>query len=135
MVKKVYLLWNAYVTKELLVIASLSKSENDEYVFKYEKDAIKAKNLGCFLPFSYADNEIKFNSLPDFFAQRMLTSKFYVEKFGIKYDVNDEFAMLCYGNSVRNTDNFSIISDQTYQKLMYESNENEFDNRNYSLKK
>lgn len=117
MIKKVYLLWNSYVTKELLVIASLTEVENKGYVFKYEKDAIKAEQLGCFLPFNYTEEELCFNSLPYFFSQRMLKSKYYIDKFGINYDCSNELDILTYGNSVKNNDNFSIVSEEKYQNL------------------
>ena len=125
MINKVYLLWHAYVTKEFLVIGSLTKKSNTEYIFRYEKDAITAIKLGCFLPFPYTDNEIKFNALPSFFTQRMLTSKFYIDKFNINYDANDELSILCYRNSVKNNDNFSIISEESYNLFNNSSNNNE----------
>lgn len=132
MIKKVYLLWHAYVTKELLVIGSLSK-DNNNYIFKYKKDAIKAKKLGCFLPFAFTEEEIKFSSLPTFFAQRMLTSKFYIDKFNLNYNPKDELSILCYGNSVKNTDNFSIISEDNY-KLFKETTNYEYKNNFYNSK-
>lgn len=134
MIKKVYLLWHAYITKELLVIGSLSKKDNNNYIFKYEKDAIKAKKLGCFLPFAFTDEEIKFSSLPTFFTQRMLTSKYYIEKFKIDYNPNDELSILCYGNSVKNTDNFSIISEENY-KLFKETTDYNYSLYNTKLRK
>ena len=118
MIKKVYLLWHAYTTGELLVIGSLTKTEDKGYMFKYEKDAVKAKSLNCFLPFGYTEEELYFSSLPDFFSQRMLTSKYYADKLGIKYDNNDELSVLTYGDSIKNTDNFRIISEKDYNSLM-----------------
>lgn len=132
MINKVYLLWHAYITKELLVIASLTKTDNSKYIFKYEKDALKAKKLNCFLPFNYTEEELYFNSLPDFFSQRMLTSKYYVDKLGINYDSNDELSILTYGDSIKNTDNFRIISEKDYNSLMELTGYNMDDNNEKS---
>lgn len=126
--KKVYLLWHAYVTKELLTIASLTKKNNENYIFKYETDALKAKQLGCFLPFEYTEEEIIFKSLPMFFSQRMLTSKYYIEKLGINYKQDDELSLLAYGNSIKNNDNFRIISEEEYEKFKEILNNN-YDNK------
>jgi len=137
MIKKIYLLWHAYSTKELLTIASLEKLDNNKYLFKYEKDAVKAKNMGCFLPFNYTDEEVYFNSLPNFFSQRMLTSKFYVDRLNIKYESNDDLSILCYGNGVKNTDNYSIISDVDYMNLYNREYDQKFldDDKGIRLKK
>jgi len=126
--KKVYLLWHAYVTKELLTIASLTKKNNENYIFKYETDALKAKQLGCFLPFEYTEEEITFKSLPMFFSQRMLTSKYYIEKLGINYKQDDELSLLAYGNSIKNNDNFRIISEEEYENFK-EILKNNYDNK------
>lgn len=126
--KKVYLLWHAYITKELLVIASLIKNNNDSYIFKYEEDALKAKGLGCFLPFEYTEEKITFKTLPMFFAQRMLTSKYYIEKLGINYNQDDELSLLAYGNSIKNNDNFRIISEEEYENFKEILN-NDYDNK------
>jgi len=126
--KKVYLLWHAYVTKELLTIASLTKKNNENYIFKYETDALKAKQLGCFLPFEYTEEEITFKSLPMFFSQRMLTSKYYIEKLGINYKQDDELSLLAYGNSIKNNDNFRIISEEEYENFK-EILTNNYDNK------
>jgi len=126
--KKVYLLWHAYTTKELLTIASLTKKNNENYIFKYETDALKAKQLGCFLPFEYTEEEITFKSLPMFFSQRMLTSKYYIEKLGINYKQDDELSLLAYGNSIKNNDNFRIISEEEYENFK-EILTNNYDNK------
>ena len=52
MIKEVFLLWHAYVSKELLLIGTLRR-EDKGYSFEYGNDAIKAMSLGCFLPFPY----------------------------------------------------------------------------------
>lgn len=137
MIKKIYLLWHAYSTKELLTIASLEKIDNNKYLFKYEKDAIKAKSMGCFLPFNYTDEELYFSSLPTFFSQRMLTSKFYIDKLNIKYDSDDILSILCYGNGVKNTDNYSIVSDIDYMNLYCTGFEQDFltEDKGFLLKK
>lgn len=116
MVNKVFLLWHAYTTKELLLIGSLTKI-NNKYVFNYERDAMRAKELGCFLPFGYTDESLYFDFLPSFFAQRMLTSKYNRDKFDIKYTPDNELALLTHGDSVRNSDNFRIVSENTYKSL------------------
>lgn len=121
MVDKVFLLWHAYVTDEMLLIGSLRKV-NSKYVFKYEKDSVKAMNLGCFLPFPYIEREISFDILPSFFAQRMLTSKYNMSKFGVKYEPNNELALLAYGDSVRNSDNFRVVTPESYNLICDEQN-------------
>lgn len=113
MVDSVFLLWHAYVTDEMLLIGSLKKI-NNKYVFRYEKDSVKAMNLGCFLPFPYTEEELSFDILPSFFAQRMLTSKYNMNKFDVKYDPKNELALLAYGDSVRNSDNFRVVTPDSY---------------------
>ena len=121
MVNKVFLLWHSFHTKEMLLIASLMKV-NNKYVFKYERDAYKAMNLGCFLPFPYTEKELSFDILPSFFSQRMLTSKFNRDKFDIKFTLDDELALLAYGDSVRNSDNFRVVTEKGLFD-MFESNQ------------
>lgn len=111
MINKVFLLWQSYITKEILLIASLTKV-NNKYIFKYEKDALKAMNLGCFLPFAYTESELRFDVLPPFFSQRMLTSKFNRDKFDVKVSLDNELALLTYGDSIRNSDNFRIVTEK-----------------------
>ncbi len=117
MIDKVLLLWQAYSTKELLLIGSLAKVEDRGYKFKYENEALKAQKLGCFLPFEYTKDELYFSSLPAFFSQRMLTSKYNSEKFGINYNPKNELSILVYGNSIKNSDNFTIITEKAYQSI------------------
>lgn len=117
MINRVFLLWQSYTTKELLLLGSLTKVEEKGYEFKYEKDAVRAQKLGCFLPFEYTEDKLYFSSLPPFFAQRMLTSHYNSTKFGINYDPNNELAALTYKNSIKNSDNFSIISEDLYQSI------------------
>ena len=128
MVDKVFLLWHAYVTDEMLLIGSLRKV-NSKYVFKYENDSVKAMNLGCFLPFPYTEREISFDILPSFFAQRMLTSKYNMSKFGIKYEPNNELALLAYGDSVRNSDNFRVVTPESYNLICDEQNKKQIQYR------
>lgn len=116
MVDKVFLLWHSYVTDEMLLIGSLRKI-NNKYIFKYEKDAVTAMNMRCFLPFPYTEKEIDFDILPSFFAQRMLTSKYNMNKFGIKYDPKNELALLAFGDSIRNSDNFRIVTSESYNLI------------------
>ena len=91
MTNEVFLLWHAYVTKELLLIGRL-KREGSGYVFEYDKAAIRAMNLGCFLPFPYTEDKVYFETLPSFFAQRMLTGEYNINKFNVSF--NDELALL-----------------------------------------
>lgn len=118
MIKKVYLLWHAYRTKELLVIGSLMELDNKKFMFKYETDAEKALKLGCFLPFRFTNEELYFDSLPHFFEQRILKSKFNIEKSGINYDNANKLEVLTFFDSVKNNDNFRIISEHSYYSLM-----------------
>lgn len=134
MIKKVYLLWHTYKTNELLTIASLTELDNKAYIFKYEHEALKAKQLGCFLPFNYTEQELYFESLPMFFEQRMLKSSFNVEKFGINNNQN-ELSVLTYGDSIKNNDNFRIVSEQTYYALTNEPQNNfEYSSQNKKYK-
>lgn len=128
MVDKVFLLWHSYVTDEILLIGSLRKNDN-KYVFKYEKDAVKAMNMRCFLPFPYTEKEIDFDILPSFFAQRMLTSKYNMNKFGIKYDPKNELALLAFGDSIRNSDNFRVVTPESYNLICDDENKKQSQNR------
>lgn len=122
MIDKVYLLWHAYATKELLLIGSLTKMDN-KYIFEYDKDAVQAMNLGCFLPFPYTEDKLYFDVLPSFFSQRMLTGEYNVNKFRI--DLNDELALLTYYDGIKNSDNFSVVSKDVYMNMKnIENNDN-----------
>lgn len=122
MINKVYLLWNTYETNELLTIGSLTKLDKG-YIFKYGNDAKKAMSLGCFLPFNYTEENIYFDSLPYFFTQRMLKSKFNVETFGVDFQNKNELDILTYGDAIKNNDNFRVISEQSFNTLKKESND------------
>jgi len=113
MMKKVYLLWADYVSKELLVLASLTKFENN-YILEFDEDLGKAINDGCILPFEHNEKQIVFNKLPNFFVQRML-SKETIKQFNIKCDLNDEFSILTCNNGRKNSDNFYILNEEKYQ--------------------
>lgn len=115
MTNEVFLLWHAYVSKELLLIGRL-KREGSGYVFEYDKTAIKAMNLGCFLPFPYTEDILYFESLPSFFAQRKLTGEYNVNKFGI--NDNDELTLLTYYDGIKNSDNFSVVNEDTYKNII-----------------
>ena len=119
MTNEVFLLWHAYVTKELLLIGRL-KREGSGYVFEYDKAAIRAMNLGCFLPFPYTEDKVYFETLPSFFAQRMLTGEYNINKFNVSF--NDELALLTYYDGVKNSDNFSVVSASTYNDIKNNDN-------------
>lgn len=127
MVNEVFLLWHAYVTKEILLIGSLKK-ENNKYVFEYDKAAIKAMNLGCFLPFPYTENKLYFETLPSFFAQRMLTGQYNINKF--KINSSDELALLTYYDGIKNSDNFSVVNLNTYNNIKNIENDNAIERKN-----
>lgn len=129
MIDRVFLLWQSYNTNELLLLGSLRKLENKGYEFSYEKDALKAEKLGCLLPFTYSEDKISFSSLPPFFAQRMLTNNYNAKMYGINYDPNNELATLSYLNSVKNSDNFSIISEEQYRGIFSKTDANQKDNQ------
>lgn len=116
MIKKVYLLWNNYATDELLVIGSLEELDDKSYVFRYEKDSMKAAMNGCFLPFGYTEDVIYFDTLPAFFEQRMLKGDYNIEKFGIKLNSNNKLGILLYGNAQKNNDNFMVVSEAYYNE-------------------
>lgn len=144
MSKKVYLFWEPFNisgnSREKLMIASLTKASDKNYIFKYEKDAIRAMSLGCFLPIAIDDpanieKEIVLDSLPLFFSRRILPfSKFNIDKFGINYDSYDEFGLLTYGDGRTNSDNFSIIDEETYEARKATANEDKVD-KVYSIRK
>lgn len=115
MINKVYLLWNSYSGNEMIVIGTLSQADG-KYIFKYTSDALRAKELGCFLPFPYTEEELVFDFLPPFFDQRILKGKFNSEKFGVDSNDENKLRVLIYGNAVRNADNYSIISEDKYMK-------------------
>lgn len=129
MIDRVFLLWQSYNTNELLLLGSLRRLENKGYEFSYEKDALKAEKLGCLLPFTYSEDKISFSSLPPFFAQRMLTNNYNAKMYGINYDPNNELATLSYLNSVKNSDNFSIISEEQYRGIFSKIDANQKDNQ------
>lgn len=129
MIDRVFLLWQSYNTNELLLLGSFRKRENKGYEFSYEKDALKAEKLGCLLPFAYSEDKISFSSLPPFFAQRMLINGYNAKMYDINYDPNNELAALSYLNSVKNSDNFSIISEKQYREIFSKTNENKKDNQ------
>ena len=112
MIKEAFLLWHAYVSNEMLLIGTLRKEEKG-YTFEYGKDAVKAMELGCFLPFPYTEDQLYFEMLPSFFTQRMLTGEFNVNKF--KVSDLDELELLTRYDGVKNSDNFSVVS--TYNEI------------------
>ena len=112
---EVYLLWESYESNKLIPIGVL-KQLNDKYSFKYLSDALKAIEQGCFLPFPYTQDVLYFDTLPDFFEQRILKGEFNSHKFDLKKD-NNKLNYLVYRDSIRNSDNFRIISEEKYKKL------------------
>lgn len=114
MINKVFLLWDSYRTGERLVIGSLRK-ENNKYIFKYEKDAFLAKSLGCLLPL--IDENKEYDEIPQFFSRRMLTSEYNKKLFDINYSSDNKLALLAFGGSIKNSDNFSIISEDVYNSV------------------
>ena len=68
---EVYLLWESYESNKLIPIGVL-KQLDDKYSFKYLSDALNAIEQGCFLPFPYTHDVLYFDTLPDFFEQRIL---------------------------------------------------------------
>lgn len=119
MIKEVFLLWHSYVSKELLLIGTLRR-EDKGYSFEYDKDAAKAMGLGCFLPFPYTQDKLYFDMLPSFFAQRMLTGEYNVNKFNV--NTLDELELLTHYDGVRNSDNFSVVSG--YGEIKNVNNDN-----------
>lgn len=115
MIKEVFLLWHAYVNKELLLIGTLSK-EDRGYSFEYSEDAVTAIGLGCFLPFPYTRDKLYFDTLPSFFAQRILTGEYNVNKFNV--GTLDELELLTHYDGVKNSDNFSVVSEYNEIKNM-----------------
>lgn len=134
MIKKVYLLWHSFVMNELHTIGTLTEVDNKHYIFKYDKDALEAEQLGCFLPFKYTNEEIHFNSLPVFFDQRMLKGQFNMETFGIEYSPQKEMELLTFGDGVKNSDNFRVVSEPTYWVLKSEFIDKNKDNSTFNKK-
>lgn len=119
--KKIYLFWQYYNTGEYLLIATLKK-ENQNYIFKYKKDALKALKLGCFLPIPISslddiNKEQSFVALPPFFSRRIIKpNKLLNEKFGIFHTYEDELTQLTYNYGRIISDNFYVISEEDYKK-------------------
>ena len=120
MIKEVFLLWHAYVSKELLLIGTLRR-EDKGYSFEYGNDAIKAMSLGCFLPFPYTQDKLYFDMLPSFFAQRMLTGEYNINKFNV--GTLDELELLTHYEGVKNSDNFSVVSNYSEVKNIDNAND------------
>ena len=114
--KEVYLLWESYKTNKLLAIGVLKQLDNDKYSFKYFDTAKDAMEQGCFLPFPYSEEEIFFETLPDFFEQRILKGDFNTFKFNLKNETN-KLNYLVYRDSVKNSDNFKIVDEEKFQKM------------------
>ena len=106
MLEKVYLLWDSYKKNRTYLIGVLSK-KNDNYIFKYNQDAILALSDGCMLPFPYTEKTYAFSSLPLFFNRRINHRK---GKVGNMLDV------LNINDGRMNNDNFRIVSSSTLEK-------------------
>lgn len=115
MIKKIYLLWNSYITHELITIGTLNKI-GKKYMFKYEVDALKAQEQGCLLPFPYIEDEVYFSFLPRFFERRML-NKETRNRLNLNCDSNDVFSILTLNHGRTNSDNFYVFSEEKYQVL------------------
>lgn len=124
MIKKVYLMWNSYNTNENLTIGSLFL-ENQQYVFQFEEDAIRAMEYGCMLPFIYTNEKIYFDSLPQFFASRK-QKKEILDKMGVIYNINDELSILTAFNGIKNTDNFMVVTEEMHENLKKENSMQRF---------
>lgn len=112
---EVYLLWESYQTNELLPIGIL-KQIKENFSFQYLKTAEEAIKQGCFLPFPYTEDILYFDTLPDFFEQRILKGEFNSQKFALKKD-DSKLNYLIYRDSIKNSDNFRIVSEEKYRKL------------------
>ena len=120
MIKKVYLVWHSFVMNQLFTIGTLTEVDDKHYIFKFDVDALAAAEAGCFLPFKYTTEEMRFNGLPAFFDQRMLKGQFNIKTFGIDYSAQKEMDLLTYGDGVKNSDNFRVVSEPTYLVLKEE---------------
>ena len=60
--------------------------------------------------------EFGYNTLPDFFEQRILKGEFNNQKFDLIKD-NNKLNYLVYRDSIKNSDNFRIVSEEKYRKL------------------
>ena len=114
--KEVYLLWESYVLKQLIPIGVLTQL-NNQYLFKYFETAKQAADQGCFLPFPYTSDVLYFDALPDFFEQRILKGEFNSYKFNLK-KLDNKLDYLVYGDSIKNSDNFKIVDEKKYKKLV-----------------
>lgn len=112
MTKKVYLLWTAYLDKKVYVIGVLSEINDKLYSFQYTKEAIEAAKKGCFLPFPYQEGIMFFDQLPLFFEQRILKGEFNNSKFGVSNVKGNKLNYLVYGDSIKNSDNYKIVSEE-----------------------
>ncbi len=113
---EVYLLWESYKTNKILAIGVLKQLSDDKYSFKYFDTAKVAMEQGCFLPFPYSEEEMFFETLPDFFEQRILKGDFNTYKFDLKNEKN-KLNYLVYRDSIKNSDNFKIVSEEKFQKM------------------
>ncbi len=112
---EVYLLWESYKTNELMPIGVLRQID-ERFSFQYFHTAKEASEQGCFLPFPYVEDVLYFDTLPDFFEQRILKGEFNNHKFDLIKD-NNKLNYLIYRDSVKNNDNFRIVSEEKYHKL------------------
>ena len=112
---EVYLLWESYVSNKLIPIGIL-KQINDKFSFQYLEEAKQAVEEGCFLPFPYTENILYFETLPNFFEQRILKGEFNSHKFELKKE-NNKLNYLVYRDSIKNSDNFKIVSEDKFHKL------------------
>ncbi len=113
---EVYLLWESYLSNKLIPIGVL-KYLNNKYLFQYLASAKIAINEGCFLPFPYTEDILYFDTLPNFFEQRILKGDFNSYKFDLKKE-NNKLDYLVFRDSIKNSDNFRIISEDKFQKMI-----------------
>jgi hypothetical protein len=113
---KVYLLWRSYHQDELIPIGCLKLLENGTYAFKFIETALAAEAQGCFLPFPYTDGVIQFEKLPLFFEQRILKGDYNKKKFGLDKSSDNKMEFLVYGDSIKNSDNFQVISEDKFRE-------------------
>lgn len=111
--RKVYLLWQSYISEELMPIGVLTDIGDNQYSFTYFPTAKTAYMNGCFLPFPYTEKPYFFVGLPHFFEQRILKGEFNQSKFGLS-DKGHKFDCLIYMDSIKNSDNFSIVNEEGF---------------------
>lgn len=103
--ESIYLLWDSYKSNNTYKIGKFIQTDENEYVFYYLEDALKAIEEGCFLPFPYQNIPIVFDSIPPFFSRRVNTRDMKTS------DIFSKLDGCCINN-----DNFHLEREKSLKK-------------------